>query len=522
MVYRGRLGKGCAECRAKKTRCDAARPSCGQCKRAGRQCSGYRDLDALRVVDQTSLVSQKSSRKTNSPTRATSSGTPLGSGYVGSSSSSPANSKSSQEDLLEKIVPGVRSFTSPHFWALQEASFLLFDQFISVASTCPKTELDFVALLYGDVPSHGMLASMVSALGFMALPSHQRAQSHQMFAREQYVSAVRETQKALQDPNRATSDETLATVLLLGLYEFVDAEEPQFNTSSRLSMHLEGSIKLLQLRGDAGMDHMSGTRMFHRICSQVVLGCMHRRLRIPEALLSFADSMHKHLHAEEMMALEVVKIAAQLCGILASTTVVEPSEAVDHFNTLLSLEHQLAAWEQRTSFRYHCRREPLRNSESAKRIPLRHQDTYFSHIAASCVNRYRSVRIVVNEEMIRLFEMVPTLITAAGVEGNRQCQVASITIAKMSEEIAYSLPFFFGEETCHLNVSEQDGIDSKPRAGMHAATVTLMPIYFSATQRVSPEMYRWLMRYLNWIGQSLGIGRANALRRERQLLEDLG
>jgi hypothetical protein len=73
------------------------------------------------------------------------------------------------------------------------------------------------AIATGDVDrcfTPSFQAASLAALAMM--PSHRRLRS---LAHAQYLRALREIQKAVQDPVRALSSQTLSSILLLALYE---------------------------------------------------------------------------------------------------------------------------------------------------------------------------------------------------------------------------------------------------------------------------------------------------------------
>ncbi|KAJ4164939.1 hypothetical protein LMH87_006592 [Akanthomyces muscarius] len=65
MVYCGRPSTSCNNCRAKKRRCDKAHPECGQCRRMGQKCPGYRDPSSLIFRDESSQVIDKARSRIN-------------------------------------------------------------------------------------------------------------------------------------------------------------------------------------------------------------------------------------------------------------------------------------------------------------------------------------------------------------------------------------------------------------------------------------------------------------------------
>ncbi|KAJ9130088.1 Fungal transcriptional regulatory protein, N-terminal [Pleurostoma richardsiae] len=81
MVYCGRPSASCGMCRAKKRRCDKAVPICGQCRRMGQECPGYRDVSSLVFRDETTRVIDRArARRAPRPASDTQSSAPSASG----------------------------------------------------------------------------------------------------------------------------------------------------------------------------------------------------------------------------------------------------------------------------------------------------------------------------------------------------------------------------------------------------------------------------------------------------------
>ncbi|KAK4496373.1 hypothetical protein PRZ48_012353 [Zasmidium cellare] len=493
MVYRGKLSKACAECRAKKTRCDAAKPSCSQCKRAGRKCSGYRDLDALRLVDQSTEVSskvKKTKRKTTQP--------PLGYEVE----SSPSSSSAVSDELVE--VSSVKAFPAGLFWLEGNAQNIFFQQY-----TCGpnKSELDFANSVFSSRQTTGMLESIITALGLVALPEH-RNMVMMNLASKKYLSALQQTQTALQDPKRARSDETLATVLLLGLHELVAVDDSS-SDRSRLSVHLNGAIKLLELRGNNQLTSFCNSRMYDRTCTQLMFSSIMSRRPIPDTMLKISRGLRHQMHYEEISGADLLEISARLCSLLHAVDRTETIESiVEIFHGLVALEHEIAAWEQALSWRFDVSKQPIENPDKSF---LRYQESYLNRLAGSSRNRYRCIRIAINEEILHLAETRPHLLDLAGPSAPFTLERAKATILTMSQEICQSVPYFLGQDSCRD--WREESLDPPT---MFGGSAMLMPLYFAANpKRISPAMHQWLLQQVSRIGRETGLSKVGEMFADR-------
>ncbi|EJP65767.1 C6 finger domain protein [Beauveria bassiana ARSEF 2860] len=109
MVYCGRPSTSCNNCRAKKRRCDKAHPECGQCRRMGQKCPGYRDPSSLIFRDESSQVIDKARSRLNKRSASAS-----------QQSSQPASAQRSPPTSHPSRAP--RSQPSPHHFPPQRMS----------------------------------------------------------------------------------------------------------------------------------------------------------------------------------------------------------------------------------------------------------------------------------------------------------------------------------------------------------------------------------------------------------------
>lgn len=179
--------------------CDQARPLCGQCIRAGRTCSGYRNLSELQFVNQTQNVIGKK--------RARVSPSILNDGLVLSRAQS---ARSTPESYF--ICPALSDsldFQATCYFVRNYYSKGFFDYLPDIINS------------QGTVGS--ALMDAVISLGLAGI-SHTKGNNSSVIiaAKEKYNRAVSATNSALCT-EEAKADQTLITVMLLGLFEVSSA-----------------------------------------------------------------------------------------------------------------------------------------------------------------------------------------------------------------------------------------------------------------------------------------------------------
>lgn len=128
----------------------------------------------------------------------------------------------------------------------------------------------------------GPLTACIRAVGLASISHHSGRPEMMDVGRRQYTHALRITNKALQSPEKAVLDETLASVMLLALFELVAHQDEE--SSDKCTSHVNGALALLIYRGPTQFRSPIGLLLFHQISSSIKVSCVQRRLRVPSDL----------------------------------------------------------------------------------------------------------------------------------------------------------------------------------------------------------------------------------------------
>jgi Fungal specific transcription factor domain/Fungal Zn(2)-Cys(6) binuclear cluster domain len=291
--------KGCSTCRKRKKGCDLARPNCGQCVKSGHTCGGYqKDLTFIhhkvpRKVRLQSAVPKGAPQQAAASHRhgllwsATSDGVSPTSSSAGEKSSTASHSgwgrsaalvqnqnSPSQSPPLQVLSPNLTltALTSLHT-SLFNSFFLPRNSFTIKASFSPYGHpanwTQFVPLLLNNDPSLQLayLAASCSRIGHDNHDDNLLASSKKF-----YGKALREVQRAISDPKRRYTEETLLACSTLGLYEIFEAQASasaqRGSTPNGWLSHSAGVARLLEARGpesystDRGHPIFLHTRIF--------------------------------------------------------------------------------------------------------------------------------------------------------------------------------------------------------------------------------------------------------------------
>jgi Fungal specific transcription factor domain len=187
----------------------------------------------------------------------------------------------------------------------------------------------------------------IHAVGLASLAYDSKRPEVMEMARCQYSHALRTTNAALQTPKRAILDETLASVMLLGLFEVVahESEEP----SDKWASHVNGALTLLVHRGPQQFKSALGRALFMQISSSIRVSCVQQMLRIPSSLIALTTQASPFLDSDNPVsrfsaiteAFTDLRTAIETGRITEPTAVVRFAREVDNQALTLSSEMPL-------------------------------------------------------------------------------------------------------------------------------------------------------------------------------------
>lgn len=218
------------------------------------------------------------------------------------------------------------------------------------------------------------------------------------------------------------------------------------------------------------------------------------------------------MHQEEISGADLLELSARLCMMLEAVDRAESTkDMVDIFHILVSLENEIVVWEHNLSWRFDVSKQPIENPDKSF---LRFQESYLNRLAGSSRNRYRSVRVVINEEILRIAETHPQVLDIAGADAAFIVERAKATIQSMAQEICQSVPFFLGQDTC------RDWREDPIPPTIFGGLAMLMPLYFAANpKRISPAMHQWLLQQVARIGKETGLSKVGGMFADRGVVE---
>ena len=170
-------------------------------------CVGYRDQLDLAFRDQSNTVACKAQHATTNmssdPKRST----------------RDFDKASVQSGQVRRVKGAYGVLTKPlHVPYVDQAASFFFFTYDSKEAESLKSIFKYLPSLYVGCQDSAF-SSIITALGLAGLSRHRNIPHMMSIATVKYETALRQIREDLQDPAAAKADETLVSVILLGLYE---------------------------------------------------------------------------------------------------------------------------------------------------------------------------------------------------------------------------------------------------------------------------------------------------------------
>lgn len=541
--------------------CDETRPVCNQCIKSRRHCSGYRsDFDVLHrdetqataarakkaaakkaakraaeeggfiitfdpAPDANKVGGSSSSSSKNSPTPS-----PISPGPGPSSSSAaaaPATTQThppAQASPLELSLPAA----APAVPLDQRASHFFAWNFIMVPGQRGKNSghLDYLLPLLGsETRPDSAFQLAYSACALAAMGNRFKGDSTDLVELSfmQHSRALAAIHRALRDPAESRRDGTLATVLLLSLFEKITAAKEVGLLAWRT--HIEGAMHLVRSRGREMVQSKDSVLLFNAVRLQIIArtlssgtsSVMGVNWWLPESVA--ADSIGARY---QRFALEVSDLRAEVTRLMATLSrndqglelmlemlrkVQDLDLQMANFLHGLPPEYQFTPlyWEDGVLGDGEVRHAPL--------YPGR-VDAYSDLIVASIWNATRATRIILMSLLIRVAAWV---CSPADFRSTPEYATAVRTCKANIADIISAVPYMLSMH--HKDVQRP----SAPAPGGFACGTDeqskmlggLMVAWPLSTVRTCDytmdEQREWAIGRLNFIASELGIKYASSL-----------
>ncbi|KAF2994263.1 hypothetical protein E8E13_002116 [Curvularia kusanoi] len=544
MVYTGKPSRGCGMCKSRRIKCDEKRPTCGNCKKSGRDCPGYPDEFDLVFRDENKAMAKKARKTGPAPVRSS----PVGSSSqpspnqpafltfeVSSASSSSQEDPSPTQDTPDSdnqliLIPQYPEALSSQglydnwLWNLDqipqslslapdyEAVTFFFKNFITLPQQAESTRgyLEFLVPLYNQALPSSVLHLATSAVAMAAVGQYPGREALVSEAVKSYGKAIRKLNTDLKDPVMGKSNETVLAILMFSLYETIMSTDDSITAWGN---HVDGAVALTKLRGTDQFNDPMSHAMFRAVRTMMITSCVQRSKPIdsfPGQSGWIGESDIASENAANRLTLICIDLpnlrarANKLTSTLFDATEEKEARQIIDFAQLVdgNLEewyrtlppewkHQIIGVESQIP-------EDIANAEKWPG----EQHAYHDVPLASIMNDYRVCRIFCRRVMLACLDWL----AYGGFTDEANYAQSVFVVQQMVDELSACVPFHLDYELQPL--AKETGQEQYAAEAFGGYSL-VWPLYVAANAETVPQRQRdWLLGRLSVIGYRFGLSSA--------------
>ncbi|CBX96696.1 hypothetical protein IAQ61_005442 [Plenodomus lingam] len=460
MVYRGKPSAACAECRKRRNRCDYQIPSCGQCIRAGRTCSGYRDPTDLIFHDETEQVARKSKQRVNYgpalpaalPSRSSSATRAL----IRATTVKPLrlNGLVMQQSSLDL---GIKFFMSNYVGDAPALSMLNYlpDFYSQAGYASPELQQGIVAT---------GLAGFSKATGHASMSDE---------ATKRYISAIRGINGALTDPKRASLDATLMAIIMSAIFEIITSSS--ISATRNCSKHLAGAVSVASLMLKREQTVFT-QRILGTLIQCVIMNCQINNEPPPPGFAELKAQVGGTVH--QLTVHETfLDIIAQLADFELTMTTKELDDPAAIIEKADDLDGKLREFAKNMPTRWQFEEFHIKDHDAAEFAHEGYLHVYPQRFTALLWNNIRSMRIRLHQVILRQYQVLGYSEQLLQPDNVRESQDYSVKIIiAMARDLLRTIPQLTGYlEQLQMYFDHSTGDDSSEskRFGQALQSVTM-------------------------------------------------
>jgi hypothetical protein len=296
-----------------------------ECRWKSIECSGYKPKVSLDFKDETQLAARKVQARNRKQAEAK------------STARLAARSKScGQAGAGNKQPSDVVAAVDPHYLPIP---------ILDVALSCfvtqylPGTFLSDIWPLYTRAGDGSPLFISVYAPALASLAIDSGQPQVMTLARLQYARGIHRTNQALSDPKERTTDDTLAAIVHLSLFETISFDERAVRHN--WTAHVLGAVEIVKLRGLGQLETHIGRELYATVILGICFSCVQRGIKMPQDLLDF-DSKASYLVGKTHPTYRLLPLLNTFANIQFNqdTCTSSPDETIDQ---LLRLDDLIAS-----------------------------------------------------------------------------------------------------------------------------------------------------------------------------------
>ena len=150
-----------------------------------------------------------------------------------------------------------------------------FNRFVILPSSSAAAPgfLEVLPSLYPNADTRSALFSATGAISLAAYTNDPGREHYIGKARQKYGETLLPVNEALRDPTAVRTNETLMSVLIMGLLEIITARK---EASPKFGVHAEGAMALIKMRGEGMFEDKTSRKLLHAVRSQNIVSHIHQ------------------------------------------------------------------------------------------------------------------------------------------------------------------------------------------------------------------------------------------------------
>ncbi|MCJ1290724.1 hypothetical protein MMC34_002266 [Xylographa carneopallida] len=315
-------------------------------------------------------------------------------------------------------------------------------------------------------------------------------------ARSKYASALRQIIEALRNPVETKEDGTFGAVAMLAMFEIITCDQ---NSCETWAGHMTGAAALLKVRGSNRSVHRKDVRTFVQLCFVIFIKSLQNNENIPADILEWFENSKAYQVEGDLPAWRLASIVSRFVNLRASIKTNELIDPISILCTAASIEADLARWVEELPAEWKF--TIAISTENSEAIFDSECHVYHNLWVATLWNRYRPIRILVNELLLSYLDLIPSLPLhdIFGISQNQRRQSRGV-ISLLATEICHSIPF----QLNHNGMAQNNATKLTPT--LTGAFTILWPLKVAAsTSGASEALSQWARSLLQSIGSKKGI-----------------
>ncbi|KAF1943776.1 hypothetical protein EJ02DRAFT_453028 [Clathrospora elynae] len=280
MVYRGKPSAACSECRKRRSRCDKNIPACGQCTKAGRVCSGYRNVVDLMFHDESSQVFSKNKDRMI---------------HVFASAEHHDGDTESVRQAIVRVATST-PIKLTDFVMYQSLDELGVNFFMTnyVGNDAAVSQLYYLPSFYAKSGyANAGFQQSITAAGLAGYAKITRRKELIDLATRHYISALRGINTALSDPRTAAQDSTLTSIILAAMFELLIM--PRASGMENCAKHFAGAVPVASLILKQHQQTDITRKILTTLVQCVTLNCWIQNIALPPGFIELKEQIgEKH------------------------------------------------------------------------------------------------------------------------------------------------------------------------------------------------------------------------------------